>query len=599
MTIFDVLSLICGLALFLYGMDLMGNGLKRSAGRKLKTILGQLTSSKLKGFLLGLGVTAIIQSSSATTVMVVGFVNSGTMLLSQAVGVIIGANVGTAVTAWITALNGIEGGSDATAVLNYLKPDAWMPILALIGICLIMFAKKAKHTDMGTILMGFAVLMVGMTLMSDAVSGLKESPEFAKILLLFNNPILGVLVGAVFTAIVQSSSASVGVLQALTVTGAISYGTAMPIVLGQNIGTCITAMISSVSANKNGKRAAAVHLYFNIIGVVLWLLLYYAIGFILRETGVVDIFTWANNTATNMWDIAIIHTVFKIVSVVLLWPFTKSLEKLAYLTIKGDDKKGDKFTAKLDERLLNTPSVALGNAKIVLAQMSTLATTSLKKSLSLLENFDQKKADEIAKEEKLVDLYEDELGSYLVKLSSRPLTEHEGADVTKYLHMIGDFERISDHAVNIMESVLEMKDKGVVFSDYAKDELNIMLAALDEILTITDKSFANSDYKQASLVEPLEEVIDSLRDQIKYRHTKRLQNNLCSIENGFILSDIITNLERVSDHCSNIAGCLIEIGQKEKLDLHSYLHDIKQDDESYAEMEKLYKQKYALAEKYI
>ena len=599
MTIFDILSLICGLALFLYGMDLMGNGLKRSAGRKLKTILGQLTSSKLKGFLLGLGVTAIIQSSSATTVMVVGFVNSGTMLLSQAVGVIIGANVGTAVTAWLTALNGIEGGSDATAFLSYLKPDAWMPILALIGICLIMFAKKAKQTDMGTILMGFAVLMVGMSLMSDSVSGLKESPEFAKILLVFNNPILGVLVGAVFTAIVQSSSASVGVLQALTVTGAISYGTAMPIVLGQNIGTCITAMISSVSANKNGKRAAAIHLYFNIVGVALWLALYYIIGLVLRETGVVDIFTWANKTTTNMWDIAIIHSVFKIVSVVLLWPFTKFLEKLAYLTIKGDDKKGDKFTAKLDERLLDTPSVALENAKIVLMQMSSLATGSLKKSLSLLDNFDQKKADEIAKEEKLVDLYEDELGSYLVKLSSRPITEHEGADVTKYLHMIGDFERISDHAVNIMESVLEMKDKGVVFSDYAKDELNIMLSALDEILTITDESFANSDYKQASLVEPLEEVIDNLRDQIKYRHTKRLQNNLCSIENGFILSDIITNLERVSDHCSNIAGCLIEIGQKEKLDLHSYLHDIKQDDESYAEMEKLYKQKYALAEKYI
>lgn len=599
MGIFDILSLICGLALFLYGMDLMGNGLKKSAGRKLKSILGQLTSSKLKGFLLGLGVTAIIQSSSATTVMVVGFVNSGTMLLSQAVGVIIGANVGTAVTAWLTALNGIEGGSDATAFLSYLKPDAWMPILALIGICLIMFAKKTKHTDMGTILMGFAVLMVGMSLMSDSVSGLKESPEFAKILLLFNNPILGVLVGAVFTAIVQSSSASVGVLQALTVTGAISYGTAMPIVLGQNIGTCITAMISSVSANKNGKRAAAVHLYFNIIGVALWLALYYIIGFALRETGVVDIFTWANKTTTNMWDIAIIHSVFKIVSVVLLWPFTKFLEKLAYLTIKGDDKKGDKFTAKLDERLLDTPSVALENAKIVLMQMSSLATGSLKKSLSLLDNFDQKKADEIAKEEKLVDVYEDELGSYLVKLSSRPITEHEGADVTKYLHMIGDFERISDHAVNIMESILEMKDKGVVFSDYAKDELGIMLSALDEILTITDESFAKSDYKQASLVEPLEEVIDNLRDQIKYRHTKRLQNNLCSIENGFILSDIITNLERVSDHCSNIAGCLIEIGQKEKLDLHSYLHDIKQEDESYAEMEKLYKQKYALAEKYI
>ena len=599
MGIFEILSLICGLALFLYGMDLMGNGLKRSAGRKLKTILGQLTSSKLKGFLLGLGVTAIIQSSSATTVMVVGFVNSGTMLLSQAVGVIIGANVGTAVTAWLTALNGIEGGADATAFLSYLKPDAWMPILALIGICLIMFAKKAKHTDMGTILMGFAVLMVGMTLMSDSVSGLKESPEFAKILLLFNNPILGVLVGAIFTAIVQSSSASVGVLQALTVTGAISYGTAMPIVLGQNIGTCITATISSVSANKNGKRAAAVHLYFNIIGVVVWLVLYYSIGFILKSTGVVDIFNWANSTPTNMWDIAIIHTVFKIVSVVLLWPFTKLLEKLAYLTIKGDDKKGDEFTAKLDDRLIDTPSVALENAKIVLMQMSSLATGSLKKAIGLLENFDQKIADEIAKEEEKVDIYEDELGSYLVKLSAKPMTESEGVDVTKFLHMIGDFERISDHAVNIMESILEMRDKGVVFSDYAKDELGIMCKALDEILTLTDTSFANSDYKQAALVEPLEEVVDNLRDQIKYRHTKRLQKNLCSIENGFILSDIITNLERVSDHCSNIAGCLIEMGQASRLDIHTYLSEVKHDDKTFEEQEKAYEKKYALAEKFL
>ncbi len=599
MGIFEILSLICGLALFLYGMDLMGNGLKRSAGRKLKTILGQLTSSKLRGFLLGLLVTAIIQSSSATTVMVVGFVNSGTMLLSQAVGVIIGANVGTAVTAWLTGLNGIEGGADATAFLNYLKPDAWMPILALIGICLIMFAKKAKHTDMGTILMGFAVLMVGMTLMSDAVSGLKESEEFSKILLLFNNPLLGVLVGTVFTAIVQSSSASVGVLQALTVTGAISYGTAMPIVLGQNIGTCVTAMISSVGANKNGKRAAAVHLYFNIIGVALWLSLYYGIGFVLKETGVIDIFSWANDTTIDMWGVAIVHTVFKLVSVVLLWPFTKFLEKLSYLTIKGDDKKGDKFTAKLDDRLLETPSVALENARIVLTQMSTLATGSLKKSLGLLNEFDQKIADEIAKEEETVDVYEDELGSYLVKLSARPMTESEGADVTKYLHMIGDFERISDHAVNIMESVLEMKDKGVVFSDYAKDELGIMCSAIEEILTITDQSFANSDYKQAALVEPLEEVVDNLRDQIKYRHTKRLQKNLCSIENGFILSDIITNLERVSDHCSNIAGCLIEMGQNEKLDLHTYLNEVKHDDKVFAEMEKTYEEKYALAEKFL
>ena len=332
---------------------------------------------------------------------------------------------------------------------------------------------------------------------------------------------------------------------------------------------------------------------------MVWLTLYYVIGLVLRETGVVDIFTWANETATNMWDIAIIHTVFKIVSVALLWPFTKFLEKLAYLTIKGDDKKGDEFTAKLDERLLATPSVALENSRMVLAQMSSLATGSLKKAMGLLDKFDQKVADEIAKEEELIDVYEDELGSYLVKLSARPMTESEGADVTKYLHMIGDFERISDHAVNIMESVLEMKDKDVVFSDYAKDELGIMRNAIEEILTITDESFAKSDYRQAALVEPLEEVVDNLRDQIKYRHTKRLQKNLCSIENGFILSDIITNLERVSDHCSNIAGCLIEIGQNEKLDLHTYLHDIKNDDKDFAEMEKAYEQKYALAEKYI
>lgn len=599
MGVFEILSLICGLALFLYGMDLMGNGLKRSAGRKLKTILGKLTSSKLKGFLLGLLVTAIIQSSSATTVMVVGFVNSGTMLLSQAIGVIIGANVGTAVTAWLTALNGIEGGADATAFLNYLKPDAWMPILALIGISLIMFAKKAKHTDIGTILMGFAVLMVGMTLMSDAVSGLKESEEFSKILLIFNNPLLGVLVGTVFTAIVQSSSASVGVLQALTVTGAISYGTAMPIVLGQNIGTCVTAMISSVSANKNGKRAAAMHLYFNVIGVALWLALYYGIGFILRETGVIDIFNIANNTTIDMWGVAIVHTVFKLVSVVLLWPFTKFLEKLAFLTIKGDDKKGDEFTAKLDDRLLETPSVAIENARIVLAQMSSLATGSLKKAIGLLNKFDQKVVDEIVKEESKVDIYEDELGSYLVKLSAKPMTESESADVTKFLHMIGDFERISDHSVNIVESVLEMQDKGVEFSDYAKDELGIMCSALNEILTITDASFENSDYKEAAKVEPLEQVVDNLRDQIKYRHTKRLQKNLCSIENGFILSDIITNLERVSDHCSNIAGCLIEMGQNERLDLHNFLKEVKHDDKAFAEMEKSYEQKYALSEEFL
>ncbi len=594
MGIFEILSLVCGLALFLYGMDVMGSGLKKSAGRKLKTILGNLTSSKLKGFLLGLGVTAIIQSSSATTVMVVGFVTSGTMLLSQAITVIMGANVGTAVTAWLTALNGIEGGKEATEWLNYLKPDAWMPILALIGIALIMFSKKDKQKDAGSILMGFAVLMVGMSLMSDAVAGLKNDPNFTQILTLFTNPILGVLAGMILTAIVQSSSASIGILQALSVTGAISFGTAIPIVLGQNIGTCVTAMISSISANKNGKRTAVVHLLFNVISVIFWLCMYYLVGWILQIAGVIDIFSLANSTTIDMFGIAITHTVFKLLAVGLMWPFAKLLEKLANVIVRGDDKKGDEYTSMLDERLLETPSVALENARRVTCRMAELSIGSLRKSLSLFENYDPKIAQQIREEEDKVDVYEDVLGSYLVKLSARSLSERDSVDATKLLHMIGDFERISDHSVNIVESVEETRDKEISFSPYANAELKMLRGAVDETLEITLESFMNTDFDRAALVEPLEQVVDYLRDQIKLRHTIRLQKSLCSIELGFILSDILTNLERVSDHCSNIAGCLIEMSRHETLDIHNYLHGVKEDGEEYKARYGEYMSKYAL-----
>lgn len=594
MGIFEILSLVCGLALFLYGMDVMGTGLKKSAGRKLKTILGNLTSSKLKGFLLGLGVTAIIQSSSATTVMVVGFVNSGTMLLSQAISVIMGANVGTAVTAWLTALNGIEGGADATAWLNYLKPDAWMPILALIGICFIMFSKKDKQKDLGSILMGFAVLMVGMSLMSDAVGGLKNDPNFTQILTLFNNPILGVLAGTLLTAIVQSSSASIGILQALSVTGAISFGSAIPIILGQNIGTCVTAMISSISANKNGKRTAVAHLLFNVIGVTFWLCMYYLVGWILQTVGVFNIFDLANGTTIDMFGIAIVHTIFKLLAVGLMWPFTKLLEKLACAIVKGDDKKGDEYTAMLDERLLDTPSVAIENSRQVACRMAELSIGSLRKSITLFDKYDPKLAQELRDAEDKVDIYEDVLGSYLVKLSARSLSETDSVDATKLLHMIGDLERISDHSVNIVESAEEIQDKNISFSDAALSELTVMKGAVDEILAITEEAFVNTDFDKAAMVEPLEQVIDFLRDQIKLRHTIRLQKSLCSIELGFILSDILTNLERVSDHCSNVAGCLIEMSQHETLDIHNYLHEVKAGGANYQEKYDAYMQKYSL-----
>ena len=596
MGIFDVLTLVCGLALFLYGMDVMGDALKKSAGRKLKTILGNLTSNRFKALGLGLIVTAVIQSSSATTVMVVGFVNSGTMLLKQAVGVIMGANIGTAVTSWLTALNGIEGGAEALAWTEWLKPDAWMPILALVGICFIMFSKKSKHKDAGAILMGFAVLMVGMDLMSGAVSGLKGDPNFTQILTMFKNPILGVLAGTALTAIVQSSSASIGILQALSSTGAINFGMAIPIILGQNIGTCVTAMLSAAGAGKNGKRTALVHLYFNIIGVVFWLGMYYLVGWILNMTNVFDIFTLADNSTINMWGIAAVHTVFKFLAVGLLFPFSNALVKLAEKTIKGDDKKGDEYTDMLDERLLDTPSVALERSRSVAGQMAVVACQYIRNSIGLFRNYDGKSADAIREAESRVDVYEDVLGSYLVKLSSQHMDERDSHEVTKLLHIIGDLERISDHSVNLVDSAEEIKDKSLVFSEEAKAELDVLYAAVSEIVTITEKALATSDLELAARIEPLEQVIDDLRDDIKIHHIQRLKKSECTVEHGFVLSDILTNLERVSDHCSNIGGCLIEMAKNDTLDLHDYLHRVHVGGMEYKELFGEYKAKYALPE---
>ena len=585
MGIMEVLQLLCGLALFLYGMNVMGDALKQSAGSRLKVILANLTSNQFFGFLLGLGVTAIIQSSSATTVMVVGFVNSGTMALTQAVGVIMGANVGTAVTSWITGLSGIGEGGESLAILQWLKPDAWMPILAVIGIGFSMFGKREKKKNVGVILLGFSVLMVGMDLMSGAVGGLKSDPTFCSILTMFENPILGVLAGTVLTAIVQSSSASVGILQSLTFTGAISYGAAIPIVMGQNIGTCVTAMLSSIGANKNAKRAALVHLYFNIIGVVVWLALFYVVDYL------VD-FPFVDSIVTP-FGVAGIHTIFKILCVILFAPFTKLLEKLAVVSIK--DSKEEEKTNLLDERLMDTPTVAVERAKAVTLEMAKISCDALKQSLEMLRSYDEKSAEKVRALEDKADIYEDMLGTYLVKLSDHSMSERDSHETTKLLHLIGDLERISDHAVNILESAEEMSDKKLSFSSEAQRELKVLCAAVDDILDITYNSLVSGNMESASLVEPLEQVIDNLKDKIKKNHIKRLQKSECTIEHGFILSDLLNNLERVSDHCSNIAGCVIEISRFDALDMHGYLNAIKHSDSGeYTEKFNEYSQKYAL-----
>lgn len=585
MSIFNILSLLCGLALFLYGMQVMGDALKRSAGNKLKTILGRMTSNQFKGFLLGLVVTAIMQSSSATTVIVVGFVNSGTMTLRQSIGVIMGSNLGTAITSWLIGLSSLEGGEAASSIINWLKPSSWIPILAIIGLCLNMFSKKSRKKDVGSILLGFTVLMVGMESMSDAVSVLKDSEAFRAIFTMFQNPVLGLLAGLILTAIIQSSSASVGILQSLTTTGAITYGAAIPIIMGQNIGTCVTAMISSAGANKNGKRAALIHLYFNVIGAVILLALYLVLNSIFNFKII--------NQPIGMWGVATVHTIFKILSIAIFAPFYKQLERLAIISVREGSKTSE--VSLLEDRLLDTPSIAADCAEQVTHSMADIACKAFSTAVGLLENYDENKAAEVREDENKADLLEDSLGTYLVKLSAKTLSESDSRKVTKLLHIIGDFERISDHAVNMLESAEEIRDKKMTFSEDAIYELKVLADATNEILGLASKAFKENDLNTAGLVEPLEQVIDHLKEQIRLHHILRIQNSECTIEHGFVLSDILTNFERVSDHCSNIAGCIIEISQDDALNMHQYLENVKTSGEEFDKIYRQFRRKYSLS----
>ena len=581
MTVYNAFSLLGGLALFLYGMTLMGEGLERRAGGRLKKILENLTSNPYKGVLLGMVVTSIIQSSSATTVMLVGFVNSGVMELGQAINVTMGANIGTTITAWILSLTGIESNN---FWISLFKPATFTPLLAFAGMVMIFTSKKRKDT--ATIFLGFAVLMFGMEAMSGAVKGLSQVPEFTNILIMFSNPVLGVLTGAFITAIIQSSSASVGILQAIANTGAVTYGSAIPIILGQNIGTCITAIIASAGANRNAKRVAAVHLAIKIVGAVIFLSVYAVLNSIFRFAAVVE-------TATPV-GIAIIHSIYNILNTFLLFPFVKQLEKLGNRLIP--DSKEDEEFEMLDERLLGTPSIAIEQCRRLTGEMASLSRYALLLSLEQINNFDPKETDEIVEAENRVDIYEDRIGSYLVQVSMRTLSQSDSRESSKLLHMIGDFERISDHAVNIIEAAREMYDKNIRFSDEASNEVAVLSAAISEILNISVDSFAKNNLSLAEQVEPLEQVIDLLCSEIRTKHIERLQAGICTIELGFILTDILTNLERVADHCSNIAISVIEMETRGTLDAHKYLQNIKrgQASEGYNEMYEGYLEKYII-----
>ena len=565
MTVFNVFSLLGGLALFLFGMDIMGKALEKQAGGQLQKILSKLTDNPLKGFFLGLCVTAVIQSSSATTVMVVGFVNSGIMELHQAIGVIMGSNVGTTVTSWILSLSGLQGDS---FLINMLKPTSFSPVLAFIGILLYM-GKSEKRKGVGTILIGFAVLMTGMTAMSNAVLPLQNEAWFTNLFIRFSNPLLGVLVGAVVTGIIQSSSASVGILQALSATGVITYGSAIPIIMGQNIGTCVTALISSVGANKNARRAAMVHLYFNIIGVTLFLAVFYGANLLLD-------FAFVNETVTA-WGIAVVHSIFNLTATAVLLPFANGLEKLAILTIPDDAEK-ESF-ALLDERLLNTPAVAVERARAATADMAELARVGVVQAMSLTHKWDDSLAQKVREEEEKVDKYEDALGTYLVKLSSREMSHADSQSVNTLLHTISDFERISDHSVNILSSAEEIHAKSIEFSKDAQEELQVLEGAVQDVLSRTTDAFRKGDLHMAGKVEPLETVVDELVRAIKARHVARLQTGSCSIEYGFVLEDLLTNYERVCDHCSNVAVAQIEVAQ-DSFDTHAYLNDLRYGNET-------------------
>ena len=580
MDFFCILTLIGGLALFLYGMNAMGDGLAKVSGGKLEKILENLTSSPIKAVLLGAGVTAVIQSSSATTVMVVGFVNSGIMKLSQAVGVIMGANIGTTVTSWILSLTGIQSDN---FIIRMFKPTSFSPILAIIGVIFILFINDSKKKDVGTIFIGFAILMYGMDMMSSAVKPLAEVPEFTNLLLKFSNPLLGVLAGALLTAVIQSSSASVGILQALCLTGAVPFSAAIPIIMGQNIGTCITAILSAIGAKKNAKRAAAVHLYFNLIGTVIFMTVFYIINAIVG-------FSFFHQAATPA-GIAIIHSVFNITATIILLPFAKGLEKLACLTIR--DKKEDVAVSAedkefmiLEPRFLEKPAFAVEQSRNAARKMAEESHNALFTALKLVDKYSEDDVERVQNMEAKVDRYEDELGTYLVKLSHKDISEADSHSLSIMLHCIGDFERISDHAVNIKESAQELHKKGLKFSASAKKDLEVLGEAVEDIVNTAYEVFDKQDMKLAEKIEPLEEVIDELSKEMKRRHVQRLRSGECTIEMGFILSDITTCLERVADHCSNIGVCVTQVNE-DLYDTHSHLNTVKShpDETFYHELE--------------
>ena len=577
MSIFGILTMIGGLAMFLYGMSVMGGGLEKMSGGKLERILEGLTSNPLKAVLLGAGVTAVIQSSSATTVMVVGFVNSGIMKLSQAIGIIMGANIGTTVTSWLLSLTGIES---SNFLLQMLKPSSFSPVLAAIGIIMYMSGKDKKK-DIGEILLGFAILMFGMETMSDAVKPLADVPEFTNLLTMFNNPVFGVFAGALLTAIIQSSSASVGILQALSVTGAFTYGSVVPIILGQNIGTCVTAMISAIGANRGAKRTAFVHLYFNLIGTVLFLTLFYIGNAIFSFEFVGEV--------VGVAGIALVHSIFNVFTTVVLFPFIHGLEKLAYLTIPESEEeksaKEDVF-AILDDRFVNSPAFAIEQCKTLVNQMAEITKKSFTEAMACTKDFSEEKMEDVIRMENRVDIYEDKISAYLTRLNSGDLSYADSLRVTSLLHCLTDFERISDHAVNVVECVQQVKKDNAAFSKKAEEEMTVYANAVTDILDRTTRAFVNTDIALAKSVEPLEEVIDILNKTVKKHHMKRLRKGKCTIELGLVLSDLAMNYERVSDHCSNIAVYMMQLNDT-ALEEHSFTEQM--DEKESAEFEKLEK----------
>ena len=588
MNVYDILNLLGGIALFLFGMHTLSASLEKLAGGKLETWLEKATSKPIKGVVLGAIITAVIQSSAATTVMIIGFVNSGLMKLSQAIGVIMGANIGTTATSWLLSLQSISG-SDGFSFLNLLKPTTFTPVLAVIGVILIMFTKSDKKKTIGMILAGFAVLMFGMNSMSSATAGLAENETFCNILMMFSNPVLGVIAGAVLTAVLQSSSASIGILQSIAIsTGKVTYSVALPLLLGQNIGSCVTALISSVGANKPAKRVAFVHLYFNVIGTVVFLSIFYLLNAFISMPFMEE--------SLNAVGIAVIHTGFNVLSTALFLPFTKQLEKLACLTVR-DDSNDEKLTPMLlDERLLKTPSVAIEQCRNVCIRMARLTQETLKMSMEVVTTYDAKKCAEVIDNENAIDIFEDKIGSYILKISSKDLSENDSKIVSSMLHTIGDLERISDHAVNIVEAAEEMHSKKIKFSQQALRELPVIINAVSEILDMSINAFVSGDVNLAKNVEPLEDVIDQLRSDLKTRHIERLRNGKCTIELGFILQDLLTNFERVSDHCSNIAVYLIQINDN-SMDTHEYMNELKKLDRSeFMDEFNDYKNKYILPE---